>query len=64
MDGGTVKVVNADGSKSDVTYDGNNQYAKEVTEGEDSFWNLDEDKIRDVVELNYMGTLLPIQVFT
>ena len=34
MDGGTVKVVNADGSKSDVTYDGNNQYAKEVTEGE------------------------------
>ena len=37
---------------------------KEVTEGEDSFWNLDGDKIRDVVELNYMGTLLPIQVFT
>ena len=34
VDGGTVKVVNADGSKSDVTYDGNNQYAKEVTEGE------------------------------
>ena len=26
--------MNADGSKSDVTYDGNNQYAKEVTEGE------------------------------
>ena len=34
VDGSTVKVVNADGSKSDVTYDGNNQYAKEVTEGE------------------------------
>ncbi len=34
VDGGTVKVVNADGSKTDVTYDGNNQYAKEVTEGE------------------------------
>ena len=34
VDGGTVKVVNADGSKTDVTYDGNNQYAKEVTAGE------------------------------
>ena len=34
MDGGAVKVVNADGSKTDVTYDGNNQYAKEVTAGE------------------------------
>ena len=29
-----------------------------------SFWNLDEDKIQDVMNLNYMGTLLPIQVFT
>jgi len=29
-----------------------------------SFWNLDEDRIRDVMNLNYMGTLLPIQVFT
>ena len=29
-----------------------------------SFWNLDEDRIRDVMDLNYMGTLLPIQVFT
>ena len=26
--------------------------------------NLDEDKIRDVMDVNYMGTLLPIQVFT
>lgn len=34
VDGGAVKVVNADGSKTDVTYDGNNQYAKEVTAGE------------------------------
>ena len=24
--------------------------------------NLDEDKIRDVMDVNYMGTLLPIQV--
>lgn len=34
VDGGAVKVVNADSSKTDVTYDGNNQYAKEVTAGE------------------------------
>lgn len=37
---------------------------KEPGEGDESFWNLDEDRIRDVMELNYMGTLLPIQVFT
>ena len=28
-----------------------------------SFWNLDETKIREVMDLNFMGTLLPIQVF-
>lgn len=37
---------------------------KELGENDYSFWNLDEDKIKDVMELNYMGTLLPIQVFT
>ena len=37
---------------------------KDAVDGEDSFWNLNEEKIRDVIELNYMGTLLPIQVFT
>ena len=37
---------------------------KDAADGEDSFWNLNEEKIRDVIELNYMGTLLPIQVFT
>lgn len=30
----------------------------------DDFWQLSEDAIRDVTELNYMGTLLPIQVFS
>lgn len=37
---------------------------KEKGEDDYSFWNLDEDKIRDVMDVNYMGTLLPIQVFT
>ena len=37
---------------------------KEKGENDYSFWNLDEDNIRDVMDLNYMGTLLPIQVFT
>ena len=37
---------------------------KEKEDSDYSFWNLDEDKIRDVMDLNYMGTLLPIQVFT
>lgn len=37
---------------------------KEKSESDYSFWNLDEDRIRDVMDLNYMGTLLPIQVFT
>ena len=37
---------------------------KEKGDDDYSFWNLDEDRIRDVMELNYMGTLLPIQVFT
>lgn len=37
---------------------------KEPGEDDYSFWNLEEDKIRDVIELNYMGTLLPTQVFT
>lgn len=37
---------------------------KEKKDSDYSFWNLDEDRIRDVMDLNYMGTLLPIQVFT
>lgn len=37
---------------------------KDKSESDYSFWNLDEEKIRDVMDLNYMGTLLPIQVFT
>lgn len=37
---------------------------KEKGDDDYSFWNLDEDRIRDVMDLNYMGTLLPIQVFT
>lgn len=37
---------------------------KEKEDSDYSFWNLDEDRIRDVMVLNYMGTLLPIQVFT
>lgn len=37
---------------------------KEKEDSDYSFWNLDEDRIRDVMDLNYMGTLLPIQVFT
>ena len=36
LDGGQIKVWGADGIQTDVTsYDGNNQYVKEVTEGED-----------------------------
>ena len=37
---------------------------KDKDDSDYSFWNLDEDRIRDVMDLNYMGTLLPIQVFT
>ena len=37
---------------------------KEKEDSDYSFWNLDEDRICDVMDLNYMGTLLPIQVFT
>ncbi len=37
---------------------------KDKADSDYSFWNLDEDRIRDVMDLNYMGTLLPIQVFT
>ena len=37
---------------------------KEPEDDDYSFWNLDETKIREVMELNFMGTLLPIQVFT
>lgn len=37
---------------------------KEKEDSDYSFWNLDEDRIRDVMDLNYMGTLLPIQAFT
>ena len=37
---------------------------KKKEDSDYSFWNLDEDRIRDVMDLNYMGTLLPIQVFT
>lgn len=29
-----------------------------------SFWNINEDKVKEVMELNYMGTLLPTQIFT
>ena len=36
LDGGQIKVWGTDGIQTDVTsYDGNNQYVKEVTEGED-----------------------------
>lgn len=34
------------------------------SESDMSFWNLSEDAIREVYELNYMGTVLPVQVFT
>lgn len=37
---------------------------KEKQEDDYSFWDLKEENIRNVMELNYMGTLLPIQVFT
>ena len=37
---------------------------KDKEDSDYSFWNLDEDRIREVMDLNYMGTLLPIQVFT
>ena len=37
---------------------------KDKEDSDYSFWNLDENRIRDVMDLNYMGTLLPIQVFT
>ena len=37
---------------------------KEPGEDDYSFWNMDETKIREVMDLNFMGTLLPIQVFT
>lgn len=37
---------------------------KDKADSDYSFWNLDENRIRDVMDLNYMGTLLPIQVFT
>lgn len=37
---------------------------KDKEDSDYSFWNLDEYRIRDVMDLNYMGTLLPIQVFT
>ena len=37
---------------------------KDKEDSDYSFWNLDEDRIRDVMVLNYKGTLLPIQVFT
>lgn len=37
---------------------------KDKADSDYSFWNLDEDRIRDVMDLNYMGTLLPIQAFT
>ena len=40
------------------------QLKKDKEDSDYSFWNLDEDRIRDVMDLNYMGTLLPIQVFT
>ena len=38
--------------------------AKEPGTDDYSFWDLDEAKIREVMDLNFMGTLLPIQVFT
>ena len=37
---------------------------KEKQEDDYSFWDLKEENIRTVMDLNYMGTLLPIQVFT
>lgn len=37
---------------------------KEKQEDDYSFWDLKEENIRNVMDMNYMGTLLPIQVFT
>lgn len=37
---------------------------KEKQEDDYSFWDLKEENIRNVMDLNYMGTLLPIQAFT
>lgn len=47
---------------------GSHCLCKNVKEGKQeddySFWDLKEENIRNVMDLNYMGTLLPIQVFT
>ena len=40
------------------------QLDQEISDNDDSFWNLDEGAIRNVMDINYLGTLLPIQVFT
>ena len=37
---------------------------KEKQADDYSFWDLKEENVRNVMDLNYLGTLLPIQVFT
>lgn len=58
-----ILINGAGGNKPDaITVD---EWLKaEEADTDTSFWKLNEMAIRDVMDLNYMGTMLPIQVFT
>lgn len=57
-------LINGAGSNQPGAITSTEMLKKEEGADDYSFWNLDETKIREVMDLNFMGTLLPIQVFT
>lgn len=58
-----ILVNGAGGNKPDAITVG--EWIKgEENDSDHSFWELNQDAVRAVMDLNYMGTMLPIQVFT
>lgn len=57
-------LINGAGGNKPGAITPNEELLKDKTELDSSFWNLAETDVRDVLDLNYMGTLLPTQVFT
>lgn len=57
-------LINGAGGNTPDTITPKEYLGPEMEEGDDFFWNMDEDAIRGVMDLNYLGTMLPIMVFT
>lgn len=57
-------LINGAGGNTPETITSNEYLGKEWTEGDDDFWNMKVDALHEVMDLNYLGTVIPTMVFT